>query len=655
MSFTLIDTLIFFAFVALVVGVSLMKSGGVKGSEDYFLAGRGLSWPLIGFSLIAANISTEQFVGMSGQAASDIGLAVASYEWVAAITLVFVAFVSLPKFLKSGIYTMPQFLEDRFTGAARTIMSVLIIIIYVCVTITAVIFSGAMTADTLFGGIALGGYTIGVVEFSWIIAIMAAIYVFFGGLKACAWADLIQGIALILGGVLITYFAFAALGSSPIEQITYTKEALSAGLADTSGTLDKFLEINSDKLNMFLAKEHSVLPWTALMFGIWIPNFYYWGFNQYIAQRTLGASSLQEGQKGVLFAGYMKLIVPFIIIFPGIIAFNLFAADQADEAKRDEGIVKSNAKAIALVEYASGVEISPITRQVAGREVVILSESDISAIKANHESMKAAGKAPILDADRHFIKYNEELMPNIIACNEKIIAANSAESLQKVSLTTYKFDSALGLLIKKLIPDGFKGFILAALLGAVVSSLASMLNAASTIFTIDIYKKLINKDASDSKQVMIGKTCVVVFAIFGALIAPLLADPRFGGIFTFIQEFQGYLSPGILAVFIVGFFSKKTPRFAGVLGLIASPLVYGYLQFAHGDISFLNRMSFTCIIVLLIMLMARLAKPMKEAVVFKVDERFNTETSSSTKVAGLILIVLVVILYVIFSPLVMAS
>src|SRR3972149_142005 len=289
----LLDVVVFFAFVITVIAVGIGKSRGEADSEDYFLAGRGLSWWLIGFSLIAANISSEQFIGMSGQAAMHVGLAIASYEWMAAITLVVVAFFFLPKFLRAGIYTIPEFLEYRFNHAARSLMSLLMVAVCVLVSFTAVTYSGALTAEVLFGDQEMwGGWQITVLNASWIIGLLAAVYVVAGGLKACAWADLIQGSALVIGGGIVTYLAFQALGSADPQPIRR------AGEATAARCLDRFREWNSHKLHRVLPRADLILPWTALVVGLWIPNFYYWGLNQYITQRTLGAHSLAAGQKG---------------------------------------------------------------------------------------------------------------------------------------------------------------------------------------------------------------------------------------------------------------------------------------------------------------------------------------------------------------------
>jgi SSS family solute:Na+ symporter len=319
-----IDIIVFIIFAASVVGIGLWKSRGEKDtSSDYFLAGRGLTWPLIGFSLIAANISAEQMVGMSGAAANgEIGLAIASYEWMAAITLVCVGFFFLPMFLKSGIYTIPQYLEFRFNAFARTVMSLLMVIMLVSVNISLVTYLGAKFLDPYISIASIEfGFLYPIDDIAilcWIIGITAGVYVAAGGLKACAWADIIQGAALIVGGGVITWLALAALGDpDPAAKMNAPAEvAASLGLPETAGVAERLGVLKDEKMHMFLPWTSSVIPWTALMIGLWIPNFYYWGLNQYIMQRALGAKSLAEGQKGIVFAAGMKLIIPFVVCVP---------------------------------------------------------------------------------------------------------------------------------------------------------------------------------------------------------------------------------------------------------------------------------------------------------------------------------------------------
>lgn len=671
-SSVLIDIIVFAAFIIAVVALGLYKSRGENGSEGYFLAGRGLTWWLIGISLIAANISTEQFVGMSGSASGLSGLAIASYEWMAAITLVFVAFLFLPKFLKSGMYTVPQFLEYRFDALSRSVMSFMMVIVLVLVNITAVIYSGATVADTVFGHSADLPIDLDISTCCWAIGIIAAVYVCAGGLKACAWADLLQGTALIVGGALIAYFAFNAFAATPVAEITTTATISPDTLSSLSdaGTLEKFFKLNTDKLTMFLPADHPEVPWTALIIGLWIPNFYYWGFNQYIIQRTLGASSLAEGQKGVIFAAGLKLIIPFIIVIPGIIAFNLFAADQAKSAMNDQKILATNAGNYSIVYFDMMETLKkPVTakdtvkqftytiqKSEAPAQVAVISEEGANNLYKAYQKAKSDGSLQKIrfKYDSGWAKtHGGANGPKALVdfWNQKYSKTNSGDDAIVKTLYGYKYDSAFGLLISQVLPEGFglRGFIFAALLGAVVSSLAAMLNAASTIFTIDIYKKFIVPHASDKHQVLVGRIAVLIFAAIGCLVAPLLANPNLGGVFTFIQEFQGYLSPGILAVFIFGMFSKRAPRFSGALGILTSPIVYGLLQWQFGDIAFLNRMAITFACSLAVMAVLTLVKPLKQDIEMPVNTAIDLTSSTGAKIGGAAVLVISAF-YTSYSP-----
>ena len=626
--FFVLDAAVFLGFIAALVSIGIVMSRHEKDSESYFLAGRGLSWWLIGFSLIAANISTEQFVGMSGQAADYIGLAIASYEWMAAVTLVVVAFFFLPKFLSSVIYTIPEFLEHRYNHLARTIMSLLMMIMYVGVTIAAVIYSGALTIDVLFGGnVILGVLPVNVVTASWIIGLLAAAYVAAGGLKACAWADLLQGSALIVGGAVVVVLAMMALGKADPAAI-----GLSSDMAQ-AGAIEKFRTLNADKLHMVLPASDQYVPWTALVIGLWIPNFYYWGLNQYIAQRTLGARSLAEGQKGIVFAAGLKLIIPFIIVVPGIIAFNLYSDDM-----REEAATKTNKVTLAECEAASA----------SSKRVAIPFNADFAKlypekawqiVKHNQQFTGGNKIEGPLDINNWMIdeieKKNATLPPD-----QRVMVATK--------LIGYQFDSAFALLIKKLIPPGLRGFMLAAILGAVTSSLASMLNAASTIFTMDIFSQYINPTAPQKLLVTVGRICVIVFVAIGCLIAPLLGDPRFGGVFTYIQEFQGFISPGVLAIFVFGMFVGRAPRSCGTVGLLLSPIAYGILKLALPELAFLDRMAITFFSILLVMGLMTVARPLPEPVTLPKAGNLDLTPSRTAQVFGVVIILATAGLYIFF-------
>jgi len=637
MILTTLDIIVFLVFVAGVVTIGLMKSRRAGTSEDYFLAGRGLTWWLIGFSLIAANISAEQFVGMSGQAAKDsIGLAVASYEWCAAITLVVVAFFFLPTFLRSGIYTIPEYLEYRFSHHARSMMSLFMVVIYVGVTIATVIYLGAKALNPLFSEPLLG-VPMNITTLSWIIGILAAVYVAAGGLKACAWADLIQGSALIVGGAVIAVYSLLVLDDpTAFEGTNPGSVAASLGLPEGASLTDKLGALKEAKMHMVLPAESTFLPWTALLLGIWIPNFYYWGLNQYIMQRTLGASALSEGQKGVVFAAFLKLIIPFIVCVPGIIAFTVYSDAMAESARTEDLL---NARVLAKWEEAKA-------DPAKGSELLFAFDGDFAELQPGlaDEMFKANSRVTGISV---------ALEGDLVAANGKLLqqvkdGADGREDWIQQELVGYDYDGAFPLLIKYLTPKGIRGFVLAALMGAVISSLASMLNAASTILTMDIYREWINKNASQERLVWFGRTCVPIFVIIGCLIAPQLANPRFQGAFAYIQEFQGFISPGVLTVFLFGLFIKRSPRVCGWLGLLLSPVIYGVLYVFWNDMAFLNRMAITVGGISLVLAIVTVLKPLPEPVVLPVQGKISLQESRGAKNLGWLAILLTIVLYVIF-------
>lgn len=675
MEFGILDIVVFVVFVVSVITVGMLKSRREQTSEDYFLASRGLSWWLIGFSLIAANISTEQFVGMSGNAASHVGVAIASYEWMAAITLVVVAFGLLPYFLRAGIYTMPEFLEYRYNTPARTIMAAATILIYMLL-VGSVTYSGALTIRTLAAKM---GYSVPLATGSLIIGLIAMLYVAAGGLKACVWADLIQGSALIIGGGMIMFFAFRKLGLAP--EATHVVDVKTSALAvkelaPTSGAIERFLELNRVRLNMFLPKDDPVLPWTALLMGLWIPNFYYWGLNQYITQRTLGSASLSQGQRGIVFAAFLKLLIPFVIVIPGIIAFNLFAKDMQLEASRDNApIMARYLKANPQTQFVQVVE-SPTQDRIMQWEpgrymlAVYSSTEQIKALKASNPYVLPIARADLEKAvpaqytvfrseDKAWQHVNQQFAAEIDAYNQKVQeAAKAAGAMVSVEKPiAYKYDTALGQLLGNVLPQkvGLVGFVLAALLGAVVSSLAAMLNAASTIFSMDIYKKHIMPEASQTRVVTVGRIAVVVFTAIAVLVAPQLTNPKISNsIFTIIQESQGFISPGILAVFVFGLVIRKAPPIAGVLGLVTNMIAYGLLKLLAPQIQFLNRMAICFTLCLILMGIVTVLRPLPRPVEFEQKTTIKLGQSRAALVCGIGVVILTLVLYLIFSPVVLA-
>ncbi len=614
MQLTTVDIFVFIAFIITVVGVGIWKSRHEGDSESYFLAGRGLKWWLIGVSLIAANISTEQFVGMSGQAADYQGLAPASYEWLAAITLVVVAFFFLPFFLRAGIFTMPEFLEHRYNPLARTLMALCMLPILILL-VAAVTYSGALTIQTAFHGKTLLGLVpMDVTTGAWLIGLMAGAYVASGGLKACVWADLIQGTALIIGGGIIAWCAFHLLGEAPLASIA-TTAAMPESLTDTSSGVTKFLALNSHKLHMVLPKDDPNIPWTALLIGLWIPNFYYWGLNQYITQRVLGSASLREGQRGIVFAAALKLLIPFIIIFPGMIAFNLYSQDMK--------VAGDTMNEPALTRFAEINGQTPLVREV-------------------------------FSYDKNFEKTNAAVAEQMARHNEavqKIVSDEGVKVELEHKLMGYRFDTAFGLLLSKALPAGcgIQGFVLAAILGAVVSSLAAMINAFATIFSLDIYQKYLARNASQQNIVRTGRICVGSIMVLGCLLAPMLGDPRISNsIFRLIQESQGYISPGLLAAFTFGLISRRVPAMAGVLALILGPILYGLIQIYIPSIAFLNRIAVCYGALLVLMGIMTLIKPRLQPIEIQSGGHLNLETSQSAKIVGVLVVIATLILYAIF-------
>jgi SSS family solute:Na+ symporter len=597
----IIDIIVFIAFVSAVLFVGLYKSKGedthgAEGASDYFLAGRGLSWWLIGFSLIAANISAEQFVGMSGQGAGLYGLSVSSWEWIAAITLVVVAFALLPYFLRSGITTIPEFLEIRYNHWARLLMTLSMMLILIGVSLIGVIYAGALTLKQLMFfydiNLSLAGCC-------WALGVMAALYVAVGGLKACAWADLLQGSALIIGGGIIAYFAFDKLGSTDVAGLL-TSTGTKAGIDQGAGVIEKFNTLNASAMHM---GSNPTMPWPILILGIWIPNFYYWGLNQYITQRILGSASLAEGQKGLVLAGFLKLLIPFVIVIPGIIAFNLYHAEM--EANAGDHL--------AVYEEAAANPSSTIVFKMDARW-------------ENVHVQKAA---------------------EITAYNAAVTERVGAEAVETVELNQYKYDSALGLLITRLIPQnkGILGFVIAALLGAIVSSLAAVLNAASTLLTMDVYHRYLDPRASQFKLVSMGRVFIGFFVVLGCIVAPMLANNS--SVFEFIQLFQGYVSTGILAVFVYGLLFRRGGQWAGVIGLIANPIFYYVLNTRYPEQHFLYNMSYSFLCVLAVLYVYGLVHR-QEKVVFAHNTTMDLTSSKGALICGLVVCALTVSLYVIF-------
>lgn len=494
------DYLVFFVYFIVVSAygyhIYRKKKSAATDSKDFFLAEGSLTWWAIGASLIASNISAEHFIGMSGSGYA-LGLAISTYEWMAAATLIIVAVFILPIYLRNKIFTMPQFLARRYNQQVSTLMAVFWLLVYVFVNLTSIIYLGAL-AITSISDISFGWSIAGLVLFSVIVTL--------GGMKVIGYTDVIQVLVLIVGGLVTTYLALTLLSN----HFGYGSNLLKG--------LSILRKEAPDHFHMIFHKGdpyYQDLPGMSVIIGgMWINNLAYWGCNQYIIQRALGAN-LKTARSGLLFAAFLKLLVPVIVVLPGITMFVL---------------------------HKNGL-------------------------------------------------FQREMMPDGIV----------------------KPDHAYPTLMN-LLPPGLKGVAFAALTAAVVASLAGKANSISTIFSLDIYKKYFNKQATEKQLVGIGKWVVIVSMGIAALIAPALKS--LDQAYQFIQEYVGFISPGVLAIFLLGFFWKRTTASAALTGSLLTIPVSTILKFlpvwtrgSFPDYPFLDRMTITFGIIVLIMIGISLSKP----------------------------------------------
>lgn len=472
------DYVVFLIYFVIVAAYGLYiynkKKSAASGSKDYFLAEGSLTWWAIGASLIASNISAEQFIGMSGSG-FKMGLAIATYEWMAAATLIVVAVFFIPVYLKNKISTMPQFLHQRYNGTVAMIMAVFWLLLYVVVNLTSILYLGALAVSSISGfSIDLCMYAIA----------GFAIIITLGGMKVIGYTDVIQVFFLILGGLATTYLALSLVSDH------YGTKGIFEGyqLMTSKASTHFHMILKPDNENYIDLPGLSVL-----VGGMWIVNLNYWGCNQYITQRALGAD-LNTARSGILFAAFLKLLMPVIVVLPGIAAYVL---------------------------YKDG--------------------------------------------------------------------AFQTEMLQDGAVNP---DRAYPVLLN-LLPAGLKGLSFAALTAAVVASLAGKANSIATIFTLDIYKKVLKPDATERQLVVTGKVAIIVSMILGVLIAPHLGIDKKGG-FQYIQEYTGFVSPGIFAMFILGFFWKKTTSNAALFATVGGFGLSLLLKFLPGmtDLSWLSEVGF---------------------------------------------------------------
>ena len=471
--FKSIDLIILVLYLVLLVSLGLFlsrnKGGKEKSANDYFLAGNTLTWWAVGASLIAANISAEQFIGMSGTGFRD-GIAIAAYEVMAAVTLVVIGKFLLPVMLDRKIFTIPQFLRERYNDGVGLAFSILWLFLYVFVNLTSVAWLGALAIEQILGlqglSVNIFGLTISMrMLIILCLFIIAGLYSIYGGLASVAWTDVMQVTFLVGGGLITAYVALSEMGK------VFGTDALGA-LSRVYADLTTGTHANDVHFHLVIQESHNVnasenVPGiAAVVGGVWLTNLGYWGFNQYIIQKGLAAKSIDEAKKGLVFAGFLKILIPFIVVLPGICAYYIMQDPQA------------------------------------------------------FSSIHLAG------------------------------SINRA-------------DDAYPWLIRNFTPTGIKGLSFAALAAAIISSLASMFNSTSTLFTMDIYKKYINKDAKDKTLVSVGRMVAV-----GALLIALVAvEPLLGGLdqaFQYIQEYSGFIYPGIIVVFGLGLLWKRASSTAAV-------------------------------------------------------------------------------------------
>lgn len=551
--FRTVDLVIVLVYLAVLISLGLFlgrnKKGHQKSASDYFLAGNSLTWWAVGASLIAANISAEQFIGMSGTSYAD-GIATAAYELMAAVTLVVIGKFLLPVMLKRKIFTIPQFLRERYTDGVGLAFSILWLFLYVFVNLTSVAWLGALAIEQILGlqgaTLVVGGFSISMrMVIVLLLFIIAGIYSIYGGLASVAWTDVLQVFFLVGGGLVTAYFALRAVGDGA---------GALAGLNNLFADLTSGEHLNDSHLHLVIQESHGASAFAnvpgiaAVVGGVWLTNLGYWGFNQYIIQKGLAAKGVDEAQKGLVFAGFLKILIPFIVVLPGICAY--------------------------------------------------------------------------------YISLRPELLSGLQG------SINVA-------------DDAYPWLVRNFTPTGVKGLTFAALSAAIISSLASMFNSTSTLFTMDIYKKYINKDASDKKLVSVGR----LTSLAALVIAAVAVEPLLGSLdqaFQYIQEYSGFIYPGIIVVFGLGLLWKRASSRAAVwTAIITIPLGVLFKIFL-GGVPFQLRAGYIFIILLVFFVLMSLVD--KKFVAVELPEQKDRETmvkwARRMGFAGLFFVVLALVVIV---------
>ena len=535
-------TILTFLFFTALVGVltwMLTRKDDHGTSTGYFLAGRTLTGGFIAGSLLLTNLSTEQLVGLNGSAFTD-GICVMAWEVIAGASLVIMALYFLPKYLRSGIATIPEFLEKRFNGTTRSITTFIFILAYALILLPIILYSGA---TGLMGILDLKTLT-GIQDEStllwvtvWFIGIVGSIYAIFGGLRTVAVSDTINGFGLLLGSVMITVFALWKIGDG--------------GLVESLATIR---ETHPEKFNSLGSKGSSV-PFSTLFTGVLLLNLFYWTTNQQIIQRTFGATSLAEGQKGVLIAGMFKVLAPIVLVLPGVIAFSMFGVitiDGTDRAIKDAVLDR-----IALVGVSDG------------KEVILHGEAAEAVLGiVDLEKAKDVEGTVIPGDGGAMLEVKKILGPGTAIIVEEDGSNRYVEvDLQKKAFPR-RADKAYGLLVSEVLPPWLTGFFAAVMVGAILSSFNSALNSTATLFSLGIYKHHFQSKAADEKNVIKnGKIVGTVIAIFAMSTAPLLAGEE--SIFGYLQKMNGLYFIPIFSVVLAGFLFRRAGALAANVSLVA--------------------------------------------------------------------------------------
>lgn len=538
----------FLAFTGLVAFISwrATRSDDHETSTGYFLAGRSLSWVVIAGSLLLTNLSTEQLVGLNGGGLQH-GMQVMAWEVWSSIAIVLMALVFLPRYLRGGVATVSEFLARRYDRSVGTLVSVLLLLSLLTNLLPFVLYSGALFMLEVFGVADLFGGNETTALWATVIAlgVIGSIYAIFGGLKAVAVSDTLNGVGLLIGGLMIPILGIVAIGDQ-------------MGDGGFMAGVRYITEHQSERLSPIGAEDENI-PFSTLFTGMLFITTYYWCTNQAIVQRTFGSRSLAEGQKGVLFAAVMKLLGPLYLVLPGIIAFHLFSVHR--DGGEEHVIHQVPDKPAVMVRDETGIRS------------VFEQDSDGKILNATVASLEE-GSTHSADGKKYTV---EQKVPanSMVSRDANGNAMVVGEDALGKYLPLSKADKGYGRLALEIVPSWLLGFFAAVIFGAILSSFNSGLNSAATLFSVDIYKSLINKDASEAQMVRTGKILGIIIAIGAIAVAPMIAHAS-GGLFDLMKQLAAFYNIPLLAIVVVGIFSKRVPSSAAFAAVLVGVVFYGY-------------------------------------------------------------------------------